>query len=49
MKSELIHANAILNYLLDNIGTISEEDTYGICDLHKLLIDLLFIFKFEQF
>ena len=49
MKFELIYANPILKYLLNNIGTICEKDTCGNCDMRKFLIDLLLIFKFEIF
>ena len=37
-----------MNYSLNNIRAICEEGIWGICDLHKFVIDLLYIFKFEQ-
>ena len=50
MKFEIIYSNAILNYLINHIGEICDNNhIYGNCDLNKFLIDLLYIFKYEDF
>ena len=50
MKFEIVYANAFLNYLLRNIvATSQNESVCGNCNYHQFLIDLLFIFRFENF
>ena len=50
MKFEIIHFQSISKNLLKAIGEVCHnEHVYGKCEMHEFFIDLLFIFKYENF
>ena len=50
MKFEIIYFQSVLKYLLKNIGEVCHnEHVYGTWNMCNFVIDLLFIFKYENF